>query len=92
MIEAVVERSDVPAAAQVYTDVGVSTDYDTDATYKLAPAALVKAIEWSGFEGDVNHATLIYFHSERKRVGGSFPSVTVTFGGTWADGVRRSSR
>ena len=86
VIEAVVERSDVPAAPQVYTDVGVSTDFDTDATYKRAPAALVKAIEWSGFQGDVNHATLIYFHSERKRVGGSFPSATVTFGGTWADG------
>ena len=46
----------------------------------------MKAIGWSGFEGDLNHATLIYFHSERKRVGGSFPSVTVTFGGTWVYG------
>ena len=34
VIEAVVERSDVPAAAEVYTDVGVSTDFDTEATYK----------------------------------------------------------
>ena len=86
VIEAVVERSDVPAAAQVYSDVGVAFNYDTDATYKRAPAALMKAIEWSGFEGDIDLATLIYFHSERKRVGGVFPSVTVTFGGTWNGG------
>ncbi len=86
MIEAVVERSDVPPAAQVYSEVGMALNYDTDATYKRAPAALVKAIEWSGFEGDIDLATLIYFHSERKRVGGFFPSVTVTFGGTWNGG------
>ena len=86
VIEAVVERADVPAAAQVYSTVEVATDYDTNATYQRAPAALVKEIEWSGFEGGVNNATLIWFHSQRKRVGGSFPSVAITFGGTWADG------
>ena len=48
VIEAVVERADVPAAAQVYSNVAVATDYDTNAAYQRAPAALVKEIEWSG--------------------------------------------
>ena len=54
--------------------------------YKRAPAALVKEIEWSGLQGDVNHYLGVFFALERVRSGGTFPSATVTFGGAWADG------
>ncbi len=53
------------------TDVGVSTDWDTDATYKRAQAALVKEIEWSGLQGDVNHYLSVFFALERVRSGGT---------------------
>ncbi len=79
-------ESDVPAAPETLTDTGVATDYDTDHTWRMAPARLLKQIEWSGIEGDINHFLGIFFHLNRKRVGGTFPSMTVTFAGTWVSG------
>ncbi len=84
-LEAVV-AGDVPAAPQTYTDRSVATDYDTDHTYKLPPQRLVKQIEWSGLQGDVNHYVGVFWWNQRKRAGGSFATKTVTFGGTWASG------
>ena len=84
-LEAVIE-ADVPDAAQAYTDVSVATDYDTDHTYKLPPQRLLEQIDWSGLRGDINHFIGVFFQLNRKRVGGTFPSVALTFGGTWASG------
>jgi hypothetical protein len=78
--------SDVPDAPQVRTDTAVATDYDTDATYKMSPQRLLWGIQKSGLVGEIDHYAGVFWWKQAARVGGSFPSATVTFGGTWADG------
>lgn len=78
--------SDVPDAPEMRTDIGVATDYDTDHTYKLAPQRLVWALRKIGFIAPIDHYVGVFWWNQRKRVGGTFPQLTVTFGGTWADG------
>ena len=39
-----------------------------------------------GFKGELDHYLGVFWWAQRKRVGGTFPAVTVTFGGTWASG------
>lgn len=84
-IEAVV-AGDVPDAPEIYTDRAVATDFDTDHTYKLPPQRLVWQIGRSGLVGQINHYLGVFWWNQRKRVDGSFPVWTVTFGGTWASG------
>lgn len=78
--------SDVPDPPETYTDVGVACDYGTDHTYKLSPQRLVWAIQKLGLIGEIDHYVSVFWWNQRKRAGGSFPSATVTYGGTWADG------
>jgi len=78
--------SDVPEAPETRTDVAVATDYGTDHTWKLSPQRLVWAIRKLGLVGEVNHYVSVFWWNQRKRSGGFFPSVTVTYGGTWAGG------
>jgi hypothetical protein len=78
--------SDVPDAPELRTDVAVACDYGTDHTYKLSPQRLVWAIRKLGLIGEINHSVSVFWWNQRNRVGGFFPSVTVTFGGTWAGG------
>ncbi len=78
--------SGVPDAPQVYGDRSVATDFDTDHTYKLSPQRLVWMIDKSGLHGDIDHYAGVFWWNQRKRAGGTFPSLTVTFGGNWADG------
>ena len=84
-LEAVV-AADVPDAPKSYSDRSVATDFDTDNTYKLSPQRLVWMIDKSGLHGDIDHYIGVFWWNQRKRVGGTFPAVTVTFGGAWADG------
>ena len=78
--------SDVPDAPEVRTDVGVATDYDTDATYKLSPQRLIWNIQKLGLVGEIDHYMGVFWWNQRVAVGGNYPSVAVTFGGTWANG------
>lgn len=78
--------SDVPDAPEQRTDVAVACDYGTDHTYKLSPQRLVWAIRKLGLIGEINHYVSVFWWNQRRRVGGFFPSVTVTFGGTWQGG------
>ncbi len=78
--------SDIPDPPELRTDVAVACDYGTDHTYKLSPQRLVWAIRKLGLIGEINHYVSVFWWNQRKRSGGSFPSVTVTYGGTWADG------
>lgn len=71
---------DVPDAAQVYTTVGVATDYDTDATYKMPPQRLVWQIQRSGIVGDVDHYLGVYWWNQRQSVGAVYPTMTITIG------------
>ncbi|MGC8884832.1 MAG: non-contractile tail sheath protein [Bryobacteraceae bacterium] len=78
--------SDVPDAPETRTDVAVATDYGTDHTWKLSPQRLVWALRKLGLVGEVDHYVSVFWWNQRKRSGGFFPSVTVTYGGAWADG------
>ncbi len=78
--------SDVPDPPASYTDVGVACDYGTDHTYKLSPQRLVWAIRKLGLIGEIDHYVSVFWWNQRKRTGGFFPSVTVSYGGTWAGG------
>ncbi len=78
--------SDVPDPPATHTDVGVACDYGTDHTYKLSPQRLLWAIRKLGLIGEIDHYVSVFWWNRRNRAGGVFPSVTVTYGGTWADG------
>jgi hypothetical protein len=78
--------TDVPDAPELRSDVAVACDYGTDHTWKLSPQRLVWAIRKLGLIGEINHYVSVFWWNQRKRVGGYFPSVTVTYGGTWAGG------
>jgi hypothetical protein len=78
--------TDVPVAPETRTDVAVACDYGTDHAYKLSPQLLVWAIRKLGLVGEINHYVSVFWWNQRKRSGGFFPSVTVMYGGTWADG------
>jgi hypothetical protein len=78
--------TDVPDAPELRTDVAVACDYGTDHTWKLSPQRLLWAIRKLGLIGEINHYVSVFWWNQRKRVGGFFPSVTVTYGGTWAGG------
>lgn len=76
--------TDVPDAPEVRADVGVATDYDTDITYKSSPQRLIWQIQKLGLVGEIDHYAGVFWWKQATRSGGSFPSLTVTFGGTWA--------
>lgn len=78
--------SDVPEAPEQRTDVAVACDYGTDHTYKLSPQRLVWAIRKLGLIGEINHYASVFWWNQRKRSGSFFPSVTVTYSGTWVGG------
>ncbi len=79
---------DVEDPAEVHANRSAATDYDTDATYKIAPQRLVWQLRKLGFEGDVNHFEGNFFQYQRKkRVGtGARNAYQATFSGSWADG------
>lgn len=79
---------DVPDPEEVFADRSAALDYDTDATYKLAPQRVLRQLEQMGFEGDVNLFEGNFFHYQRrKRAGtGSRNSYQATFTGPWASG------
>ena len=80
-LEAAVE-GDVPEAPAVYADRFVSTDWDTDHSYKLPPARLVWQIHRSGIRGDINHYVGVFWWNQRKLAGATLQESTVEFSGT----------
>lgn len=78
-LEAAVESA-VPDAAEVYTTVGVATDFDTNATYQMPPERLAWQIVRSGLVGDVDHYLGVYWWAQRVAAGAVYPSVTFTVG------------
>jgi hypothetical protein len=78
--------SDVPDAPETRTDIGLATDLDTDHPYKLSPQRLIWNLQKLRLVGEIDHYAGVFWWNQRVRVGGTFPTVTVTFGCTWADG------
>ena len=52
-------------------------------TYKLSPQRVVWNIQKLGLLGEIDHYAGVFWWRQTTRVGGNFPSTTVTFGGTW---------
>lgn len=80
------KTGDVPDPTATTTTVSPATDYDTDHSYKLTPQRLVWNLDRLGLRGTVNHYVGVFWWNQRKRVGGSWNTWTITFGGTWVDG------
>ena len=78
--------ADPPAPAAVYTNVSAAIDYDTDHTYKLPPGRVVGMLDRMGLRGPMNEYVGVFWWNQRERAGGVWHTLTVTFGGTWADG------
>jgi hypothetical protein len=77
--------SDVPDPATTTTSVVVSTDYDTDNTYKLSPERLVWNIQKLGLLGEIDHYCGVFWWKQAAAQNPSYPTCTVTFSGNWND-------
>jgi hypothetical protein len=78
-------KSDVPDPVATTTAVGVATDFDTDATYKLSPQRLVWNFQKLGFLGEIDHYCGVFWWKQAVASNPVYPSCTVTFSGTWND-------
>jgi len=58
--------SDVPDPAETAGNVGVATDYDTDASYMVPPARLVWGIQKLGLAGEIDHYMGVFWWPVRK--------------------------
>ncbi len=77
--------SDVPDPAATTTAVAVSTDFDTDNTYKLSPQRLVWNIQKLGLLGEIDHYCGVFWWKQSVASDARYPQCTVTFTGTWND-------
>jgi hypothetical protein len=77
--------SDVPDPAVTTTSVAVSTDFDTDNTYKLSPQRVVWNIQKLGLLGEIDHYCGVFWWKQAIAQNPSYPQCTVTFTGNWND-------
>ena len=84
-LEAVI-AGDVPDPEETYSYASPAIDYSTDHTYKQTPQRLLWNFDKLGFHGHMNEYIGVFWWNQRKRVGGVFKTLTVTFGGTFAGG------
>lgn len=78
--------ADVPDPAQTYADLSPALDYSTDHTYKQTPQRLLWSFDRLGFHGHMNEYLGVFWWNERVRANATWSTLTVQFGGTWADG------
>ncbi|MCU1262094.1 MAG: hypothetical protein JWO80_4979, partial [Bryobacterales bacterium] len=84
-IEAAV-LSDIPAPPPARSNISPALDYSTDHSYKLPPARIMWIFDNLGFTGPVNQYIGVFWWNERTNLTAQFPSVTVSFNGSWAAG------
>ena len=77
--------TDVPDPAATTTSVAVSTDFDTDNTYKLSPERLVWNIQKLGLLGEIDHYCGVFWWKQAVAQNPSYPTCTVMFAGNWND-------
>lgn len=73
--------SDVPEAAQIYTDRAPANDYGTDHAYKLSPARLMWMMDSLGYAGPMNFYISVFWWNQRRVDGRVLPSVSVSIPG-----------
>lgn len=76
------EPQDVPDAPQVYSDVSLAIDFDTDHGYKKPPAWHAWQLQKLGFKGHADVYMGVFWNNKRRRVGASYPFATVACSGT----------
>lgn len=74
-------------AAITYAGVSAAADFDTDQTYKIAPARLLYIYQKLGLLGDLDFYAGVFFALIRRRKGGNFLSATVTVAGPFDPGT-----
>jgi hypothetical protein len=84
-IEAAVP-SDVPDAPPLRASISPALDYSTDHSYKLPPARIMWIMDMLGLTGPVNQYIGILWYNQRNNPTAQFPSLTVTFSGSWNEG------
>jgi hypothetical protein len=77
--------SDIPVPIAARGNISPALDYDTDHTYKLPPARILWNFDQLGFTGPINEYLGVFWWNQRIGTGGLVPTLTVTFGGTWAN-------
>jgi hypothetical protein len=84
-VEAAV-ASDVPAAPPVRNAISPALDYSTDHSYKLPAARIMWIMDMLGLTGPVNQYLGILWYNQRNNPTAQFPSLEVTFSGSWNEG------
>jgi len=79
-------KGDVPEALPARAHASPAFDYSTDHTYKLPAARTHWILDQLGFAGPMNEYIGVFWWNQRKRVGATIPSATVTIGGTFVAG------
>jgi hypothetical protein len=77
---------DAPDPPQVYGNVSLAIDFDTDHGYRKPPAWHLWQLERLGFRGHADVYMGVFWNNKRRRVGMSYPYATVEFSGTPAPG------
>ncbi len=76
------EPQDVPDAPQIYTDVSLAMDFDTDHGYKKPPAWHLWQLQKLGFKGHADVYMGVFWNNKRRRINATYPYATVVFSGT----------
>jgi len=77
--------SDIPAPIPARNNMSPALDYDTDHTYKLPPARILWNFDQLGFTGPINEYLGVFWWNQRIASGGTVPTLTLSFGGAWAN-------
>jgi hypothetical protein len=77
---------DAPDPPQVYDNVSLAIDFDTDHGYRKPPAWHLWQLERLGFRGHADVYMGVFWNNRRRRVQMSYPYATVEFSGTPAPG------
>ncbi|MGH7239690.1 MAG: hypothetical protein ACREHG_06445, partial [Candidatus Saccharimonadales bacterium] len=81
----IVVAADPVDATITYNNVSAALDFDTDQTYKLAPARTLDIYKKLGFLGDLDLYSGVFFALKRKRRGGKFTIATCTISGSFTN-------
>jgi hypothetical protein len=71
---------DVPSAPEVYENISLAIDFDTDHGYKKPPAWHVWHLDKLGFSGHADVYMGVFWNNKRRRVEATYPNCTVSLG------------
>jgi hypothetical protein len=74
------EPQDPPDPSQVYPDVSLAIDFDTDHGYKKPPAWHVWHLKQLGFLGHADVYMGVFWDNKRRRIEATYPNCTVSIG------------